>query len=59
MIKKVLVPCETTVGVPGGKVIVRNVGTLADPNLTAQHRAFLAAATSDNTRRTYRSAIRY
>jgi integrase len=30
----------------------------ADP-VAEQHRAFLAAATSDNTRRTYRSAIRH
>ncbi|MFX5506026.1 Tn3 family resolvase, partial [Acinetobacter baumannii] len=30
-----------------------------DLELSAQHRAFLAAATSDNTRRTYRSAIRH
>ena len=30
-----------------------------NPELTAQHRALLAAATSDNTRRTYRSAIRH
>ncbi|OGS95252.1 MAG: integrase [Gallionellales bacterium RBG_16_56_9] len=40
-------------------MVVRNVGTLIDPDLVAQHRAFLAAATSDNTRRTYRSAIRH
>lgn len=33
-------------------------GTLS-PELAAQHRAFLAAATSDNTRRAYRSAIRH
>jgi integrase len=59
MIEKILVPREMAVAVPGGKVIVCNVGTLADPDLTAQHRAFLAAATSDNTRRTYRSAIRH
>lgn len=38
---------------------IRNAGTLADFELTARHRAFLAAATSDNTRRTYRSAIRH
>lgn len=45
--------------IPAGKIAARNVGTLADLDLTAQHRAFLAAATSDNTRRTYRSAIRH
>ena len=37
----------------------RNNSTLADANLSAQHRAFLAAATSDNTRRAYRSAVRH
>jgi hypothetical protein len=44
--------------VPDGKATVRNAGTLVDADLTARHRAFLAA-TSDNTRRTYRSAIRH
>jgi len=35
-------------------------GTLATPEqLLEQHQRFLAAATSDNTRRTYRSAIRH
>lgn len=34
-------------------------GALVDAGLAARHRAFLAAATSDNTRRTYRSAIRH
>lgn len=43
----------------GTAVAVRNVGTPADIDLTTRHRAFLAAATSDNTRRTYRSAIRH
>jgi integrase len=37
----------------------RNAGTLTDADLAAQHRTFLAAATSDNTRRAYRSAIRH
>lgn len=41
------------------KNLVRNAGTVTNADLTAQHRAFLAAATSDNTRRTYRSAIRH
>jgi integrase len=34
-------------------------GALVDAELAARHQAFLAAATSDNTRRTYRSAIRH
>jgi integrase len=59
MIEKILVPHEAMDTVPAGKTLVRNVGTLSDLDLTAQHRAFLAAATSDNTRRTYRSAIRH
>lgn len=37
----------------------RNVSTLNELELAAQHRSFLAAATSDNTRRSYRSAIRH
>lgn len=37
----------------------RNVITQSETELAAQHRAFLAAATSDNTRRSYRSAIRH
>ena len=45
--------------ISAGKIAVRNASTLADLDLTAQHRAFLAAATSDNTRRTYRSAVRH
>lgn len=43
----------------GQELLVRNDGTVTDADLTAQHRAFLAAATSDNTRRAYRSAIRH
>lgn len=42
-----------------GTLMSRNAGTPADADLAARHRAFLAAATSDNTRRTYRSAIRH
>lgn len=38
---------------------LRTVGTPIETDLTARHRAFLAAATADNTRRTYRSAIRH
>ncbi len=45
--------------IAGTHTATRNVGTPANADLTAQHRAFLAAATSDNTRRTYRSAIRH
>ncbi|MDY7560445.1 MULTISPECIES: site-specific integrase [unclassified Pseudomonas] len=38
----------------------RTPGTLATPaQLAEQHQRFLAAATADNTRRTYRSAIRH
>ncbi|HYD62840.1 MAG TPA: site-specific integrase [Noviherbaspirillum sp.] len=44
---------------PGTPLTLRNVGTPVDPELIARHRAFLTAATSDNTRRTYRSAIRH
>ncbi|UVJ41899.1 site-specific integrase [Pseudomonas sp. LS1212] len=40
--------------------LLRTPGTLATPEqLALQHQRFLAAATSDNTRRTYRSAIRH
>ena len=39
--------------------VLHNAGTPADTDLAARHRALLAAATSDNTRRTYRSAIRH
>lgn len=40
--------------------LVRTPGTLATPEqLALQHQRFLAAATTDNTRRTYRSAIRH
>ncbi|MDC8756901.1 site-specific integrase [Janthinobacterium fluminis] len=35
------------------------IAPVTDMELSARHRAFLAAATSDNTRRTYRSAIRH
>jgi integrase len=37
----------------------RNAITPLDAELSAQHRAFLAAATADNTRRAYRSAIKH
>jgi len=42
-----------------GKVDIRNGGTFVNADLAAQHRAFLAAATSDNTRRAYRSSVRH
>ena len=38
---------------------IRNVDTIANADLSAQHQSFLAAATSENTRRAYRSAIRH
>lgn len=37
----------------------RNHSTLAATDLIAQQRAFLAAATADNTRRAYQSAVRH
>lgn len=43
-----------------GETPIRSSGTLATPEqLAQQHQRFLAAATADNTRRTYRSAIRH
>jgi integrase len=51
-------PPENSVN-SGTAVTLRDAGTPADVDLTARHRAFLAAATSDNTRRAYRSAIRH
>ncbi|NEX64910.1 site-specific integrase [Noviherbaspirillum sp. 17J57-3] len=38
---------------------MRNVDTHAEITLAARHQAFLAAATADNTRRAYRSAVRH
>ena len=40
-------------------VPLQGEGALVDAELAARHQAFLAAATSDNTRRAYRSAIRH
>ncbi|NBA95193.1 tyrosine-type recombinase/integrase [Pseudomonas sp. R5(2019)] len=41
-------------------VLARTPGTFTTPaQLAQQHQRFLAAATADNTRRTYRSAIRH
>lgn len=45
--------------IPPENIDIRNAGTPAEFDLATRHRAFLAAATSDNTRRTYRSAIRH
>ncbi len=59
MLEKMPAPNISPNAIPDEKNSVRNVGTLANRDLTAQLRAFLAAATSDNTRRTYRSAIRH
>lgn len=42
-----------------GVTLPRHALTPLDAELSAQHRAFLAAATSDNTRRAYRSALRH
>lgn len=36
---------------------LRNAGTPTEAEVTARYRAFLVAATTDNTRRTYRSAL--
>lgn len=44
---------------PGAEIGVCNASTPALAVLSQQHREFLAAATSDNTRRAYRSAIRH
>jgi integrase len=59
MLEKMPAPDPSPDAVSAGKIAVRNTGTLTDGDLTAQHRVFLAAATSDNTRRTYRSAVRH
>lgn len=40
-------------------LVLRNSSTPAETDLITRHRTFLAAATADNTRRTYRSAIRH
>lgn len=40
-------------------LVVRPGGTVQEDHFAAQHQAFLAAATSDNTRRAYRSAIHH
>ncbi len=43
-----------------GNLVNRTGSTaLTEPELQERHRQFLSAATSDNTRRTYRSAIRH
>lgn len=52
---------ETSTARPNvGKTPIRTGGTLVTPEqLAQQHQRFLAAATADNTRRTYRSAVRH
>lgn len=42
-----------------GHEILVLAGAVIDAELTSQHRAFLAAATSENTRRAYRSAVQH
>lgn len=49
---------KTPIPIRGGVTPV-GTGGVIDARLAAQHREFLAAATSDNTRRTYQSAIRH
>lgn len=44
---------------PTGEVTLRNAGTALSTDLAKQHRHILAAATSDNTRRAYRSSINH
>lgn len=41
------------------EMVRRNGGTIRLEDMATRHREFLAAATSDNTRRTYRSAMRH
>lgn len=48
-----------TLRMPRAGPVERKAAVVTDLELSARHRAFLAAATSDNTRRTYRSAIRH
>jgi integrase len=52
-------PDSRSSSVPAENIDIRNTGTPAEFDFAARHRAFLTAATSDNTRRTYRSAIRH
>lgn len=59
MIAKTSVSQSEPMVISTSEIAVRNPGTLADAALAAQHRVFLAAATSDNTRRAYRSAVRH
>ena len=55
---KMTIPSDMTLSAPVDVSDAQCRATaLADAVLAAQHRAFLAAATSDNTRRTYRSGI--
>ena len=59
MIEKLLLPNSDAILIADTDMVMRNAGTSVDSDLTAQHRTFLAAATSDNTRRAYRSAVRH
>lgn len=53
------VPIESLPSLAPSEIGVHNGGTVRIGDLAAQHREFLSAATSDNTRQTYRSAIRH
>jgi integrase len=50
---------ESAPAILPSQIVVYNGVTVCLDDLAAKHREFLAAATSDNTRRTYRSAIRH
>ncbi|MFZ4875860.1 site-specific integrase [Janthinobacterium sp. Mn2066] len=53
-------PAAAAIAAPASATLQgRGDGALITAELAARHQAFLAAATSDNTRRTYRSAIRH
>ncbi|WP_194725089.1 hypothetical protein [Noviherbaspirillum malthae] len=43
----------------GDEVTLRNASTALSTDLAKQHQKILAAATSDNTRRAYRSSINH
>lgn len=50
---------ESTAAIQPLETVLRNDGTIRVDDWVIRHREFLTAATSDNTRRTYRSAIRH
>lgn len=52
-------PTSQSTTIPAENIAMRNAGTPAEIDQATRHRAFLAAATADNTRRTYRSAVRH